>query len=99
MSRRQTTLDTKQEELALSAVKAHAIFPGRTVLRVAEVAAHLTITEQQVVDLITGGQLLAVDISSGLKSTDNPKGNRTARAYWRIPVSSFDEFIARRKNL
>lgn len=99
MSRRRSSIDPKQEELALSAVRAHAIFPGRTTLRVAEVAVQLEITEQQVVDLINGGQLLGVDISSGLKSCNNPTGNKTARSYWRIPVSAFDEFIARRKSV
>lgn len=99
MSRRRTAIDEKQEELALSAVRAHAIFPGRTTLRVAEVAAQLEITEQHVVDLITSGQLLGVDTSSGLKNANNPTGNKTARSYWRIPVSAFDEFIARRKSV
>ena len=90
--------DPKQEELALSAVQAHALFPGRTTLYVKEVARALSMTEQQVVDLIEGLQLHALDISSGLKSPDNPRGNKTARSYWRIPVSAFDAFVAARKS-
>lgn len=91
--------DAKRERLAPSSFASHTLFPGRTTLYVSEVAKALTMTMQQVVDLIHGGQLLAVDISSGLKSSSNPRGNKTARSYWRIPVSAFDEFIAKRINL
>lgn len=97
--------DPAQDELALSSVRAHAIWPGRSSLRVAEVAKELCITEQQVIDLIqeyqdTGGKggLAAVDTASGLKSKFNPTGNKTPRSHWRIPVSAFDAFVNARKN-
>ena len=97
--------DPRQDDLALSAVAAHALFPGRTTLYVGEVARALSITEQQVVDLIleyldTAGAsgIAAVNIASGLQSAANPRGNKTPRAYWRIPVSAFDAFVHARKN-
>jgi hypothetical protein len=39
-----------------------------------------------------------VNIASGLKSDANPKGNKTPRKYWRVPVSAYDEFIEENKN-
>jgi hypothetical protein len=101
---KRTIHDPKQDELALSAIKAHALFPGRVTLYVGEVAKALSMTEQQVVDLIeeyketgTNG-IAAVNIASGLKTDNFAKGNKTPRAYWRIPVSAFDAFVAARKN-
>lgn len=94
----QAKLAVQQDELALVAVRAHALFPGRTSLRVVEVAKALAMTERQVADLIDEGELVAVDISSGMLSTENPKGKRTSRSAWRIPVSAFDEFINQRKS-
>lgn len=99
MSRTATKNDPAQEELALSAIKAHALFPGRSTLYVSEVCKALSMSENQVIDLIESGQLAAVDISSGLKKDGIKNGNKTPRAYWRIPVSAFDAFVNARKNL
>ena len=94
-----------QDELPLSSIAAHSLFPGRASLYINEVARALEINPQQVVDLIQEYQdtdgasgLAAVNIASGLQSEANPKGNKTPRAYWRIPVSAYDAFIAARKN-
>lgn len=94
-----STPDPKQEELALSSVRAHALFPGRTTLYVHEVVRALSLSENQVIDLIESGDLAAVNIASGLQSAGNPNGSKTPRKYWRIPVSAFDAFVAQRKNL
>jgi hypothetical protein len=93
------------DERTLAGLKAHTLFPQRTTLYVAEVARVLSVTEQQVIDLIheyrdtdgTSG-LAAVNIASGRQTTINPRGNRSPRAHWRIPVSAFDAFIDSRKN-
>lgn len=99
--------DPLQDDLPLSSVKAHAVFPGRTALRVGEVAKALAMTEQQVSDLIqeyedTEGAsgIAAYNIASGLKTLpgNRTRGNKTPRAYWRIPVSAFDAFVNARKN-
>jgi hypothetical protein len=88
-----------QEELAFSAVQAHALFPGRATLYVGDVARALHISENQVINLIEGSELRAVNIASAVMQKDWADGGKTVpRAYWRIPVSAFDEFIERRKN-
>jgi len=62
------------------------LFPGRTVLYVSEVAERLSITEQQVHDLIASGDLGAVDIGNG------------TRRFWRIPVVEYEKFLKRRNS-
>ena len=86
---------SQQEELAFSAIATHALFPGRTTLYVAEVAKALSITEQQVINLIESGDLGAVNISAGMKTFVEGK---VPRSHQRIPVSAFDEFVRNRKN-
>lgn len=90
--------NNQQDELPLSSIASHRIFPGRTSLYVAEVARALTMTDQQVIDLIEENELHGINIASGLRCETNPKGNKTPRKFWRIPVSAYDEFIARRRN-
>jgi hypothetical protein len=97
--------NSQQEELQLSSIAAHALFPGRTVLYVAEVAKALQMDQRQVVDLIeeyrdTEGKsgLAAINIGSGLKREGFDRGNKTPRNYWRVPVSAFDAFVSARKN-
>lgn len=94
-----------QDELALSSVASHAVFPGRTSLYVSEVAKALAIDPRQVVDLIIGGDLVGINISatrgSGKPSDQMSAEERRAvsRTHWRIPVSAYDAFIAARKSL
>ena len=58
-------------------------FPAdRKVLRVAEVAASLDISEEHVLDLIDEGKLQAVNIGGH------------ERRYWRIPIEAYQAFIA-----
>lgn len=78
----------EQLELALSSVLTHDRFPGRSSLLVREVAEALGCDERHILDLITEGELIAVDIAGG--------GNKTARRYLRIPVSAYDQFIKKR---
>lgn len=94
-----------QEELALSSVASHLVFPGRVTLYVSEVAKALSIEPRQVIDLITCGDLVAINISAtraGAKSSDQMTAEERraiSRTHWRIPVSAYDAFIAARNNL
>ena len=83
----------RQGEPALRGLHAEQLWAGRTVLYVREVARALHVTEQHVINLITEGRLRAINVGNGLKSADRPKGSKTAREYWRIPVSAWDAYI------
>lgn len=83
--------DPHQDELPLSATRAHAVFPGRTNLYVQEVAKELGVSIHHVLNLIREGELHAVNVAG--RNT-----NLSGRNAWRIPVSSWDEFITRRHN-
>ncbi len=97
---RRGTIDPLQEELPLSCLHSSKLFPGRTTLYLREVAKALSMTLQQVVDLIEGQQLAAIDISSGaFHPVENPMGNKTDRRFYRVPVAAFDEFVAKRSTL
>lgn len=104
MSRPGAIPDTRQEELALASVRAHALFPGRVTLYLHEVAKALSISERQVVDLIVCGDLLAIGISAnrgaGKPSTEMTAAERqrVTRNHWRVPVSAFDAFVNARKS-
>ena len=63
------------------------LFPGRKMLYVREVAEHLRITRQHVVDLIEEGNLAAVNVNSEAEK----------RACWRIPVEAYEAFLRRRR--
>jgi hypothetical protein len=96
------TTTQHQDDLALSSIAPHKLFPGRTTLYVVEVAKALGVTVQHVVALLeeyrdTGGKsgMLGLDISSGPMTEANPKGNTTSRAAWRVPVSGFDDYVRR----
>ena len=89
--------DPAQEELPLSSIAAHTLFPGRTTLYVTEVSRALGMAENQVIDLIESGELEAVNIASKLQAEGHSGGSKTTRRYWRVPVSAYDVFIARRK--
>jgi len=83
----------QQAELALRGLRADQLWAGRTVLYVREVASALHVTEQHVINLITEGRLRAINIGNGLKSRDRRKASKTAREYWRIPVSAWNAYI------
>jgi hypothetical protein len=93
-----------QEELALSSVAPHRLFPGRTTLYLAEVAGALSITSRQVADLITGGDLMAINISAsrgaGKSSAEMTAEERrkVPRTHWRVPVSAYDAFLQSRRS-
>lgn len=90
---------TAQHELPLTAALAHAVFPGRTLLIIAEVAEALKCTQQHVLDLVEEGQLVAVDIRgklAGATAKPSDMGNKSARRCLRIPVSAYDTFIKAR---
>lgn len=93
------------EERGLAGFTAQELFPGRTSLRIRDVAKALGIVRQHVVDLIeefrdTDGQsgLAAINVASGLHSQVCPDGSKGRRCQWRIPVAAFDAFIRARTN-
>ena len=86
--------DHGQGDVALSAVSAAALFPGRLSLRVDEVARVLSISPNHVVDLLQSGELAGEDVARRGEATNA----KTPRANWRVPVAAFDAFVARRKN-
>ena len=80
-----------QEELAFSSVASHAVFPGRSNLRVEEVAAQLLVTPHHVINLCE--LYRDSEGKDGMPSFNVAGGNRNG---WRIPVSGYDAFIAAR---
>ncbi len=98
--------DPRQDELALSSVASHSLFPGRSTLYVSEVARALSITPQQVIDLIVcGPDLVGINISAN-RGGGKPSSEMSAeerggvpRNHWRIPVSAYDAFLQKRKSL
>jgi hypothetical protein len=74
-----------QEELPLSCLRSHKLFPGRTTLYIKEVADALRTSENQIISLIEEGKLHAVNIAGA--------GNKTDRKYWRIGVDDFDAYV------
>ena len=89
-----------QDELPLSSIRPHVLFPGRTTLYIHEVARALSCDERHVIALIeeyedTGGAsgLKGFSIASGLASAGVAKGNKTPRACWRVAVSDFDAYL------
>lgn len=94
-------------ELELRTVLAHDLFPGRSALRIAEIAAAWECTIQHVLDLIEEAELVAFDIrgkvrgeaEDGTGVRPSQLGNSTARRCLRVPVSAYDAFLRRRSNL
>jgi hypothetical protein len=85
-----------QLELELSTVLSHSLFPGRSTLKVAEVANALRVDDQHIFNLVEEGRLTAIDVRNGELTTASklPKGSR--RRWLRIPVSAYDAFIRAR---
>jgi len=93
------------EDRGLAGFTAQQLFPGRTSVRVRDVAQVLGITRQQVIDLIeeyrdTDGRsgLGAIDVASGLHSQLGGAKGKERRCQWRIPVAALDAFIRARGN-
>lgn len=63
------------------------LFPGRTMLYVAEVAEKLGVTEQTILNLLETGQLGGINIGAGGKK------------FWRIPVHEYEKFLRQRHSL
>lgn len=62
------------------------MFPSdRKILRVAEVARLLDVTEQHVHDLIEEGAIQALDVGGGGQ-----------KRFWRIPREAYEAFVAKR---
>ena len=77
-----------QDELPLSSIAPHTLFPGRTSLRVWEVAKALDVHEKTVLGWIDTGAMSGVDISNGID-----------RKHIRIPVSAYEAFLRKRKTV
>jgi len=61
-------------------------FAGRTVLYVQEVARHLRVTRQHILNMIEEGSLPAINVN----------GAPGKRNCWRIPVEAFQAFLKQR---
>lgn len=62
-------------------------FPGRTTIKVVEMAARLGVSWQHVVNGIDSGEIAALDVSA--------KSTRTGKAYYRIPAESYRAYVIR----
>jgi hypothetical protein len=82
---RKANSDPAQKELPLNSILPHVLFPGRTTLRVAEVADALNCTIRHVIDLCQEGLIAGIDIKGG--------GNKSPRQSIRIPVSAYDAYV------
>ena len=59
-------------------------FPGRTTLRVEEIAEKLGVTTQHILDLIDEKRLTAMDV----------RGEGATRATYRVPVEAYRNYVA-----
>lgn len=82
-----------QEDLPLTAIMAHRLFPGVSNLRVAQVAWGLQCDDQHVFNLIEAGRLAAINIATQLPIRTGRGSTRTFRRSIRIPVSAYDAFV------
>ena len=84
-----------QDELPLTSVLAHKLFPGRAMLTVAEVANACGVDKQTITNLIECGDMLAVDLRTTrpARPTDVKAEHKSIRQWLRIPTSSYDAFI------
>ena len=84
--------DPAQEELPLSAVLTHTLFPGRTALRCEEVAHAVGVKPRHIRNLCADGTII------GAFSISNDRNEKRV-GYWRIPVSAYDAWIRRKSNI
>ena len=84
-----------QDELPLASVRSHSLFPGRSLLTVAEVAQAWGVSIQHVINLIEVGDLAAIDIRTS-KPVAPGTTHKMARAHYRVPVSEYDKFVTNR---
>ena len=82
----------QQEELPLSSVLAHAVFPGRSSLYCHEVAHVTRTTPQHIRNLCMNGTIRGAFSISG-------RANEVKTGFWRIPVSAYDAWIVDNSNL
>jgi len=88
-----------QDELPLTSVLAHKLFPGRAMLTVAEVANACGVDKQHITNLIEVGDLVAVDLrtTKPARPTDVKAQHKSIRQWLRIPTSAYDALITARK--
>jgi len=88
-----------QDELPLTSVLAHKLFPGRAMLTVAEVAQACGVDKQTITNLIECGDMVAIDMrtSKPARPSDLKKEHKSVRQWLRIPTSAYDAFINNRK--
>jgi hypothetical protein len=90
-----------QDELPLTSVLAHKLFPGRAMLTVAEVAHACGVDKQHITNLIEVGDLLAIDLrtTKPAKPSELKAKHKSIRQWLRIPTSAYDALITARKTL
>lgn len=88
-----------QDELPLTSVLSHSLFPGRAMLTVAEIANACGVDKQHITNLIEVGDLVAIDLrtSKPAKPSELKAEHKSVRQWLRVPVSSYDAFINSRK--
>ncbi len=86
-----------QDELPLTSVLAHKLFPGRAMLTIAEVAQACGVDKQTITNLVEVGDMVAIDMrtSKPAKPSDGEADSKhkSVRQWLRIPTSSYDAFI------
>lgn len=85
-------MNPHQDELPMTALMSHSIWPGRVLLYVHEVATALRSSSEHVWNLIDSGQLRAIDISTQ-KELIPGQIDKRRRPCFRIPVAAWDHFI------
>ena len=84
-----------QDDLPLSCVLAHTLFPGRALLTVGEIAAAWGVDRQHVTNLIECGDLAAINLrtSKPAKPSELKAEHVSIRQWLRIPVAEYDRFL------
>ena len=84
-----------------SAQLAQTLFPGRSMLKVGEVAAACGVDNQHITNLVESGDLLAIDLrtSKPAHPRRGQKKHKSFRQLLRIPSSAFDDLVARRNTV
>jgi hypothetical protein len=91
-------INAHQDELPLTSVLAHTVFPGRSMLTLTEVAAAWRVDLQHVKNLVECGDMVAIDLktSKPAKPSELKTEHRSFRQWLRIPTSEHDRFLKER---
>ena len=90
-----------QDDLPLTSVLAHKLFPGRAMLTVAEVAHACGVDKQHIANLIEVGDLVAIDLrtTKPAKPSEIKAAHKSIRQWLRIPTTAYDALVTSRATL